>query len=314
MALFAVVALVGCLVATPAASAKGPSYIVVDHITGTILASSEADQKRPVASLTKVAMAMVVLDWAERGKHAVSEVMTVPPQALQLVGPNPMGLQVGDQLTLRDLLYAALLQSDNLAAETLAYNVGLSLQRSGIEAGVPPVEAFVTQMNELAGSLEMRRTLFRNPHGLDSGYRTVPYSTAADMARLTRYAMNDAAFRFYVTQRKRKIQIVRAGQQMEYELSNTNELLLQNGIDGVKTGLTSLAGECLILSSARPDEARQQGEQFLVTPRRLDVVLLGGRDRFGMGAGLVQSGWQRYDAWASLGRPSEGYSTLATPP
>src|SRR5947207_14856405 len=99
---------------------------------------------------------------------------------------------------MRDLLYAALVQSDNIAAYTLAQHVGSHLP-SEAGAKMTPVDAFVTQMNALAKQLKMERTRFVNPHGVDTNVRPMPFSTADDMARQTRYAMNKARLRFYVS-------------------------------------------------------------------------------------------------------------------
>ena len=98
----------------------------------------------------------------------------------------------------------------------------------------------------------MARTRFLNPSGVDNDEK--PYSTAADMARLTRYAMNSAGFRFYVSQKEREISIGRGPTRLRYMLRNTNELLGPDEIDGVKTGRTQRAGDCFILSAARPSE------------------------------------------------------------
>ncbi len=108
-------------------------------------------------------------------------------------------------------------------------------------------------MNSLAKTLGMERTHFLNPHGIDAG-RALPYSTASDMARLTRYAVNKAAFRFYVSQKERQISFNRGGKNVGYMLRNTNELLGRNGVDGVKTGRTARAGDCLILSAHRESQ------------------------------------------------------------
>jgi D-alanyl-D-alanine carboxypeptidase len=160
-------------------------------------------------------------------------------------------------------------------------------------------------MNALAKQLKMERTRFVNPHGIDKNVRPMPYSTAEDMARLTRYAMNKASFRFYVSQKERVISFNRAGRQLNYALRNTNELLGKNGIDGVKTGRTSRAGDCLILSVNREPELLKQGQMITVFPRHLIVVLLGSTNRFGEGAGLVERGWQLYDQWAASGRVAD---------
>jgi serine-type D-Ala-D-Ala carboxypeptidase (penicillin-binding protein 5/6) len=133
----------------------------------------------------------------------------------------------------------------------------------------------------------------------------MPYSTAEDMARLTRYAMNKASFRFYVSQKERQISFDRGGQRLNYVLRNTNELLGKNGIDGVKTGRTSRAGDCLVLSVVREPELLKQGQMITVFPRHLIVVLLGSTNRFGEGAGLVERGWRLYDQWAASGRVAD---------
>lgn len=216
-----------------------------------------------------------------------------------------MELRPGEQISLRDLLYACLLQSDNIAAETLAQHVGLALLRSGAAGGgqVSPNEAFVRQMNALAEKLGMRNTRFLNAYGGDWAERRPPHSTAADMARLTRYAMNRAAFRFYVSQPERRISILGSEGARQYLLRNTNDLLGREGVDGVKTGRTRLAGDCLILSAERSPITEKVGEQTFVTPRRLLVVLLGSQDRNRDGAALVDRGWALYERWASEGRP-----------
>ncbi len=209
-------------------------------------------------------------------------------------------------MTLRDLLYAALLQSDNVAAETLADFVGgrIAAGNPSAQASEDSVTLFVAQMNALARKLLMERTRFLNPHGLDSIERKLPYSTAADMSRLTRYAMSKPAFRFFVSQKERRIVIVHdLGNPTDYLLRNTNELLGVNSIDGVKTGQTRLAGGCVIISAARQPEARKEGETFIVTPRRLIVVVLGSNDRFGEAGQLLNRGWALYDQWAAAGRP-----------
>jgi D-alanyl-D-alanine carboxypeptidase (penicillin-binding protein 5/6) len=75
--------------------------------------------------------------------------------------------------------------------------------------------------------------------------------------KLTAYAMKDAAFRFYVSQKERKIAFNRSGQVHQYLLRNTNQLLGTQGVDGVKTGSTARAGECIIISSQHDPEITQ---------------------------------------------------------
>ena len=304
----AVLALV-CLLGSVTASVAAQAYIIVDSKTGHVLQERESRQKRQVGSLTKVATAMVVLDWAEKRSGDLGQIATVPPDAFAGTGENNIGWQPGDTASLRDLLYAALVQSDNIAAYTLAAHVGQALQGVVPTAGTP-VATFVSQMNALAANLKMDRTRFVNPHGMDAG-KPVPYSTAMDMARLTRYAMNKAGFRFYVSQKERQISYTRAGKQMAYMLRNTNELLGTNGVEGVKTGRTARAGDCLILSAQRKAEVIQHSEtSATVIPRHLIIVMLGSANRFAEGGQLLNLGWQLYDQWSATGRPVEPKKVL----
>jgi len=283
-----------------------PSYLVVDSQTGYVLIEQNAREKRQVGSLTKIATACVVLDWAEKKGGDLNQFATISQTAFVGVEKNEIGWQVGDVVSLRDLLYAALVQSDNLAANALANRVGETLgviTPAGSNTKVSPTTAFVAQMNALAKQLGMDRTRFVNPSGFDYKERPMPYSTAIDLARLTRYAMNKASFRFYVSQREREISFNRGGKQLHAVLKTTNDLLGTNGIDGVKTGQTGLASECLILSANRPSEViKNSDESATIFRRHLIVVILGSNDRFGDGERLVRQGWQLYDQWAAAGR------------
>lgn len=287
------------------------AYVIIDAQTGWILEQVDARDKRQVGSLTKVATAMVVLDWAEKRAGDLNQLATIPPEAFAGTGENLIGFQPGDRISLRDLLYAALVQSDNVAAYTLANQVGIALQPVVPSAGNgTPVAIFVAQMNFLAKSLRMERTRFVNPHGIDTGERSMPYSTAADLARLSRYAMNKPAFRFYVSQKERQISFQRGNQKKAYLLRNTNELLGTNGVDGVKTGKTARAGDCLILSAHREPEIRKDGGRTAVTQRNLIIVMLGSANRFADGGQLLAKGWELYEQWAAGGRLIDPNKTL----
>jgi serine-type D-Ala-D-Ala carboxypeptidase (penicillin-binding protein 5/6) len=296
-----------CVAMQPTSAAPlPPSYLVVDSQTGYVLVEQNAREKRQVASLTKIATACVVLDWAEKKGGDLNQLATISEAAFVGVEKNEIGWQVGDVVSLRDLLYAALVQSDNLAANAIANRVGETLGAiapATSTAKVTPTTAFVAQMNALAKQLGMDRTRFVNPSGFDYKERPMPYSTAIDLARLTRYAMNKASFRFYVSQREREISFNRSGKQLHALLKTTNDLLGTNGIDGVKTGQTGHAGECLILSANRPSEViKNSDDSATIFRRHLIVVILGSNDRFGDGERLVRQGWQLYDQWAGAGR------------
>lgn len=283
------------------------SYIIVDDQTGQILASGNANQKRQVASLTKIATAMVVMDWADATKSSLASAVEVPAGVNGIGGINPCGLQPGDRVSLRDLLYAAMMQSDNHAAYAIAYNVGARLPNN---QNLAPVDNFTAHMNALARGLGMKRTLFLNPHGLDN-MDTPPHSSAADIARLTRYAYSHPGFNFYVSQPAREIAIQGIdGATRTFLLRNTNELLGQDGIDGVKTGRTARAGDCLVLAADRDPQTIEQNGQKLAIPRRIIVVLLGSSDRFGEGLQLIRQGWALHDRWTAEDRPVSRRSTI----
>ena len=306
----ALFALALCLPAGRALNAAR-AYTIIDAGTGAVLDQAEPKAKRQIGSLTKVATAMVVLDWAEKRAGDLNQFATIPPEAFAGTGDNLIGFQPGDRVTLRDLLYAALVQSDNVAAYTLAHHVGIALQPLVPAAGNgTPVAIFVGQMNVLAKSLRMERTRFLNPHGIDNLERSLPYSTASDLGRLSRYAVNRASFRFYVSQKERQISFSRGPQKKGYLLRNTNELLGINGVDGVKTGRTARAGDCLILSAHRESQITKQGERTAVIPRHLIVVMLGSTNRFGEGAQLLARGWQLHDQWVAGGRMVDPNKTL----
>lgn len=282
------------------------AYALEDHTTGYILESYKGDQKHAIASLTKIATAKVVLDWAQRTGTDLSQQIIVPAQAIGPGMTSAIGLAPNDLASYRDLIYAALLQSDNIAASTLAFYVGSALRAQGGSElqDLTAIDAFVAQMNALARELGMDRTLFVNPHGLEPQRGLQPYSTALDLGKLTIYAMRDAAFRFYVSQRERKVSLTRNGQVLQFLLRNTNELVGTSGVDGVKTGTTAKAGNCVIISAQRDPEIKQEGTTTMVTPRRVNVIVLGAADRFRVAGQLLARAWALYDQWAAAGRPA----------
>jgi D-alanyl-D-alanine carboxypeptidase (penicillin-binding protein 5/6) len=303
IALLAVLAAATLL--SPARAAE--SYIIVDDETGHILDSSNANEKRQIASLTKIAAAMVAFDWASATGSSLAAEVEVPAGIAGVGGDNACGFQPGDRVSLRDLVYAALMQSDNHAAYALAYNIGAQLPNN---AKLDPVGNFTAHMNALARKQRMKKTIFLNPHGIDN-LENPPYSTAADLARLTKYAGDNAAFNFAVSQTMREIGITGLdGTRRGFMLQNTNQLLGQEGIDGVKTGRTSRAGDCVVLSSDREPQALEVNGQKVAVPRRINVILLGSQDRFSEGLGLIRRGWDLHDKWTSQGRPISKRSAI----
>src|SRR5436305_12967352 len=130
-------------------AAAAQAYVIADAQTGYILEEQEPRKKLQVGSLTKIATACVVLDWSEKKSGDLNGAVAIPPEAFQGTTENNISFQPGDSVSLRDLLYAALVQSDNIAAYTLAYHVGS--QSGSVESGarLTPADMFVAEMNAL---------------------------------------------------------------------------------------------------------------------------------------------------------------------
>lgn len=271
--------------------AGGEAYLTVEAHSGRVVSRYNAIATRPVGSLSQVATAVVAFDWSTATGQSLSQQAIVPPNALSIGGVNPMGLQAGDQIPLRDALYSMLMGSDSISAQTVAVFVGNQLQiQRGRRSG--SVEStFVDEMNQLAGSLGMRRTRFVDAHG--NGRST---STAEDLARLSIYAMRHPGMAFYTEQKTRSIGYSRAGQSFSFRVSNTNNLVGQQGINGLKAGQTQLSGPCLIVSAERKPLVEKLADgQSRITPRRMIAVVLNSGQRDARALGLLQQGWAAYD-------------------
>lgn len=278
------------------------AVIVVDSFNRKVHVAGNANDKRPVGGLAKIATAMVTLDWAEASRVGVNVLATVPAYAPQVAGNNTLGLQPGDKLTLRDLIYATMMSGDDISAITLGDFVGRDhLYRLGRQGDA--LGEFVRQMNQLATREGATGTRFTNPHGYENT-RSMPYSTAADIARLTLYAVSRPAMRFYTNQVSRSITVYRASGQVSLPLNNTNQLLNSGGVDGVKAATTPRSGGCVALSIERPSSVIKQADgSSQIYRHRLVVVVIGSANPFGEAQGLISQGWNAYDRWLAAGRP-----------
>ena len=228
------------------AGVTAAAYVVMDGNTGEILLETSATTPLPPASLTKIMTAVLAL---EQGN--LHDLITVDESVLTLHRYSTlMGIQPGERLTLRDLLYGLMLPSGNDAAIAIARHL------AGNET------TFVEWMNQRARELGLASAHYANSHGLDSR-RTSQVLSAYDLAKLTRYAMLDPEFRQIVGTR----QWTAHGEQQTYGMANSNLLLgAYPGAEGVKIGYTRRAGQTLAGSVVRDG-------------RRLIVVVLGSRQR-----------------------------------
>jgi D-alanyl-D-alanine carboxypeptidase (penicillin-binding protein 5/6) len=260
------------LLAQPVLSGNGA--VLLDTQSGQVLFAKNKDEKLPPASITKILTALLAI---ESGKL----------DNIVMVGANPpllegtrVYLEEGEKVKLRNLVLASLVYSANDAALAIAEYLG------GTE------EKFTEIMNKKARELGAVNSNFVNAHGLTAKEH---YTTAYDIAVITRYAMNNVTFREIV---KTKV-VDWQGQAWQTRLINKNEMLWSyEGADGVKTGYTTEA-KCTIVASAT-----RQGQSYL-------AVVLGsqGKETWADAQKLLDYGFKNYQT-VQLARPEEVIATL----
>ena len=204
------------------------SSIVMDLDTGKVLYKNDINSKRLIASITKILTAMVTIENSDINKE-----ITVGEEVLKMYGTN-IYIEVGEKMTIKDLLYGLLLRSGNDASVVLAKAVGKS------------EENFVKMMNAKAKEIGMKSSTFQNPHGLDE--ETKNYSTAYDMALLSRYAYQNSTYRTIVGTSKYETQT----EGKSYLWYNRNKLLTSyQYCTGGKNGYTPSAGKTLVSTATK---------------------------------------------------------------
>jgi D-alanyl-D-alanine carboxypeptidase (penicillin-binding protein 5/6) len=220
------------LPSAPAYTVKAKAAILIELNTDQVLLEQDADKQVYPASLTKIMTCLLTL------KHGnLSDVVTVSESALENLSiyGSTAGLQVGEQLTVEELLYCMMLSSANEACNVAAEYIAGS------------VDAFVDMMNEEAASLGCTGTHFANPHGLHDENH---YTTARDLSLITREALKNETFRTITSTVTHEVPATNLS---EPRTLTTTNLLETPGTQyyyeyasGVKTGFTTPAGLCLI--------------------------------------------------------------------
>lgn len=238
------------------------SAILIEASTGRVIWEKDADVRHYPASMTKIMTGILALE-------------KLPPKADVVISPNaaatedcPLEIVAGECLSADNIITGMLMESDNGAAVAIA------------EAVDGSVSQFVQRMNERAQEIGMSNTHFVNPNGLTEANH---YSTARDMAKLARFAMNNKKFREIVSTKNQVIHWeVPARQQKLAE--NTNKLLANyNGMNGIKTGWTEAAGGCLAAS------ARRNGVELIA----IVMQTPGPDDRFADASKLLDYGFKQ---------------------
>lgn len=258
-----------CALAAPAVAERerspGPpvearAWTLVDARTGEVIVAHRSRRRLPIASATKLMTAWVTLKEAPLDK-----VVRAQPYKAEY-GESLMGLRRGQRVSIRDLLYGLIMRSGNDAAHTLAIDVAGSVPR------------FVALMNRYAAALGLSDTHFSNPVGLDQKGN---YSTASDLATLTRRLLAVPAFARIADSREAVLRSVRPRRRIK----TINELLLMAPwVTGVKTGHTFGALYVLVGSG------RRKGVELISDT----IGSVSDEDRFDDNLELLEYGFRQY--------------------
>ena len=208
---------------------SGKSTIVMDIDSGRILYEKNVNQKRLIASITKIMTCIIVLENCD-----IESSITVGGEVLSMYGTN-IYIEKGEVLRIQDLLYGLMLRSGNDAAYSLAFNVGSSM------------EGFALLMNELGKNIGMNDTIFVNSSGLEDSYGE-NYSTVYDMALLSSYAIKNDIYKKIVGTKEYTVKT----NLKTYIWHNKNKLLSSyKYCIGGKTGFTEKARRTLVTNASK---------------------------------------------------------------
>ena len=254
-------------------SIASTAAILVEKSTGRILYEKRSTEQFYPASVTKIMTAILVIE-----NSSLDDIVTVSGSSVENIpsGYVTIDLRDGEEITIRDLLYALMLPSANDAAFVLADHIGGS------------VENFSAMMNEKAAELGCKNTNFVNPNGI---HNESHYSTAYDLYLIANYAMKNPIFKEIVKTKEYTLAPTNIHPETDRVIKNTNELLFEDNsnyypyADGIKTGTTTQAGKCLVSQSSR------DGLDFI-------AVVLGGQgvnsNRFQDATKLFNYGYDNY--------------------
>jgi D-alanyl-D-alanine carboxypeptidase len=211
----------------------------IDVTANVPLYSLNADEQREPASLTKMASVLVIMKYAD-----LTEQVEITESDLATKDESQVGFQIGDVVTMEQLLYGMLLPSGNDAAHAAARVVGAKIANTDLDSA-DAIPAFVGEMNQLAADLGLTNTQFQNPVGLNEDGH---FSTARDLSVLAAEIMKQDLLRKIVSTSVYELSIDGPAAR-SVELKNTNKLLgVDDRVLGVKTGSTDTAGGCLAVA------------------------------------------------------------------
>lgn len=274
--------LVPCIAAKTSALSEdeiaSPSVVLIEPNSKKILFEKNPHESRACASITKVMTLLLIMEALDQGAISYTDVVTTSEHAKSM-GGSDIWLEVGEQMTVDEMIKATAVASANDAAVALAEHL------CGSESD------FVAKMNERAKELGMKNTTFKNCNGLDEeGHLTTAYDVALMSAELIKH---EKIFEYTNIW----IDYLRGG---ETQIVNTNKLLkTYTGITGLKTGTTGDAGSCISATATRNDMS-------------LVAVVLGsstGTERFKDAATLLDYGFANYEV-LKLDAKEQGFSQI----
>ena len=219
-------------VAQPQIDSDAKSMILIEASTGKVLYENNADEALPPASVTKIMTLLLVMEAIERGEIKLTDMVSVSEKAAKM-GGSQVYLEVGEKLTVEEMIKCVVIASANDAALALAELI------AGTE------ESFVERMNERAKQLNMNNTNFENTNGLDDT-TTNHVISARDIGTMSLELMKHPTILKYTTIWQDSI---RNG---SFVLTNTNRLIrFYPGANGLKTGSTAKAGFCISAAAKR---------------------------------------------------------------
>ena len=297
--------LVSCTPTTPLPpTQRTPSYMAIETYSGRILYTGNPNELRPIGMLANVATALVVLDWVSATGVDIGRVLTVPASACRWPSTNLLHLRPGDRITLRDALHSAIMWDDSACATTLAYHCGATLNPRD------PEGAFVGQMNQMARTIGMRSTWFKGSSGA-----VITQSDTHDMARLGMYALQKAGFRAICSQRS---YVATVNGTRTVTIINSNNLLGNSSVNGLRAARSANAGACLLLSAQRASVKLtnpRTGKQDTY-PQRLLIVVLGAHSsesRYKIASLLLRDSWKAWEDWQRSDDFSNPYKFITLP-
>lgn len=248
-------------------STQDQSYVLINPNNSQVFKSNNADIQRAPASTTKLLTGLVAV-------KTLKETDLIRVGTEVNIEGSQLGLSPGDEITFQALLDALYINSSNDAATAIAVKVSGS------------ISAFAEEMNQYAATIGCQNTHFTNPHGMPDYDH---YTTANDLSIIANAFLKDEQLIQYVKKRQASVQWRDSQGMSRYaELKNTNSLLgIYPGDEGLKTGTTTEAGQCLISYVTRPD-----GDMLL--------VLLGSKQRYQDTIKLLDEGWADQRANAAL--------------